>query len=111
MEKRQYQRLSKSIQIKYKSHGNIEGMLKSTFTRDISAGGFMIRTDEKLTIGEKIEMKFYVGTEEFIPAKVQVVRVEDVVPNRIYNIGMQIVEIKDEDEKILMDYLEANSEK
>ncbi|MBR6199706.1 MAG: PilZ domain-containing protein [Spirochaetales bacterium] len=111
MEKRQYQRLSKSIQIKYHSHDNIEGLPHSSFTRDISAGGFMMRTNERLELGEEIDMKFYIGTEEFIPAKVKVVRADEVVPNKLYDIGLQLIDISQSDLQMLNDYMDSNLEK
>ena len=109
MEKRQHRRLNKSIQIKYHSHDVIEGLPYSSFTRDISAGGFLMRTNDPLVVGEVIDMKFYIGTEEFIPAKMKVVRVKEVVPGHLFDVGLQMTEIKDDDYKMLTDYLEANS--
>ena len=111
MEKRHYQRLSKSIQIKYNSHDNIVGLPHSSFTRDISVGGFMMRTNEKLALDEELDMKFYIGTEEFIPAKAKVVRVDDVVPNRLYDIGLQLIEISQSDLQKLNEYVDSNLEK
>ena len=63
----------------------------------------------KLVVGEVLDMKFYIGTEEFIPAKMKVVRVKEVIPRRLYDAGLQITEMKDDDYKMLTDYLETNS--
>ncbi len=107
-EKRHYQWVDRIIQVKYESPDNKSGLMQTSFTRDISEGGFMVRMTEEIPVGVVLSLKFYIGTTEFIPAKAEVMRIKPIVLGKLYDVGLQLKEISEEGHQMLVDYLNGN---
>ena len=108
MERRSYKRIDDSIQVKFVMKSDKWGSIPydTSYTKNISGGGFLFNSKIPINVGEIIEVKFYIQSrQEFVMAVAKVVRVIDIVENKLYEIGIQFLSIKDDDEKMLLKYV------
>jgi len=105
-ERRAYKRISDSLQIKFEV-SNIDIIMPSTsYTKDISQGGFLFRTNNVLEVGSIINIKILLHkSDEFISSLAKVVRVEEIVEGKIYDIGINFINITDNDIEKLSKYV------
>lgn len=105
-EKRQFQRISNAIQVKYEVIDSKSKIPLTSYTRDISAGGFLIRLNSPLPINTVIKLKFFIEESGgFIPAEAKIVRVDEVVEGKVYEAGVQLININEKDVELLFKYV------
>jgi c-di-GMP-binding flagellar brake protein YcgR len=112
IERRIYNRIAESIQVKFVPADTKWSSIPydTTYTRNISGGGFLFTSITALNIGDIIELKFYVNnSNEFVPATAKVVRVCDIVDNKLYEIGIQFLKIREEDLQLLLQFVSGKN--
>ena len=99
MEKRRYQRLPReiAINISFQDPATKERKeVERSCSRNLSALGLLVTTDKKLEIGSSVHVEFYLpDSPEYMTLNAHVVRVEEVVEDQIYEIGLEFREIDD----------------
>lgn len=111
IERRKYKRIPDTIQVKYEIIDDIRKVPFSSYTKDISAGGFLIRINKYIPVNSIIKLKFYVKDHsEFIPAEAKVVRIEEIVKEKLYDAGIEFIVIEKEDFDALSKYIENKIE-
>ena len=99
-ENRQYKRIKRSCKVRIKLHKNKEEY-KIAKTRDLSGSGLLFSLPNKLDIGDIVEANFYdpVSVRVF-QEEAKVVRVE-LNPDNTYDIGIEFIELQDDEKKII----------
>lgn len=106
IERRKYKRLPESIQVKYEVISDEFKVPFSSYTKNISEGGFLIRLNNYIPVNSIIKLKFYIkDNEEFIPAEARIVRIEEVVKDKLYEAGIEIVIMEKKDFDLLSKYI------
>jgi c-di-GMP-binding flagellar brake protein YcgR len=106
-EKRIYKRVTDAVQVKYEVDANI--IPKTSYTKDISEGGILFNTNTILPIDSIIKVKFFIkDSQEFIPATAKVIRIEEIVENKLYEVGIKFIDIETQDFKKLTGYVAKN---
>jgi len=106
IERRRYKRIPDTIQVKYEVINDTVKVPFSSYTKDISAGGFLIRINNYIKPESIIKLKFYIeNNEEFIPAEARVVRIEEIVKDKIYEAGIELIVIDKKDFDLLDKYI------
>jgi len=121
-ERRKFIRVKSRNVIKCKKYelSSLNKDIKSTMSKNISAGGILIESNKKYTIGDvltlelnlpgwrKFKSKFYevIDRYDILPLKVVgvVVRVE-IITDNLYDIGICYTVIKEQDRKVLDKYI------
>ncbi|HNZ26034.1 MAG TPA: PilZ domain-containing protein [Spirochaetota bacterium] len=105
-EKRKFTRIRETIQIKYEIIDSSSKILQTSYTQDISAGGFLIRLNSPLPIGSVLKLKFFIKDgSEFIPAEARVIRIDEIVADRVYEAGVELINVDKKDFELLMRYV------
>jgi len=105
-EKRVYKRLDNRLQVKYETIESNSAIPLTTYTRNISTGGFLFRSSSPVKLGSSLKLKFFLeDASEFISSEAKVVRVEEIVDNKIYDIGIEFINISEKDVEKLTKYL------
>lgn len=105
-EKRAFKRIDDSLQIKYEILNSDFIMPLTSYTKNVSKGGFLFRSNVPVNLSSVLKLKFYLNDfSEFICADAKVVRVEEVVENKIYDIGIKFININEEDIDKLTKYV------
>ncbi len=106
IERRRYKRIPDTIQVKYEIIDDKVKVPFSSYTKDISAGGFLIRINSYIPVNSIIKLKFYIkDNEEFISAEARVVRIQEVVKDKLYDAGIEFVVIEKKDFDLLSRYV------
>jgi len=108
-ERRRFPRLPLNTKVEYKALDQTEARFFSTVTKDISSGGICIRLLEKFAPGAVLEINFSIpGLKKFIIAKGRIVWVREFKAgsSKVYESGIEFVNIKDDDRKIIAEFTE-----
>ncbi|HOJ63195.1 MAG TPA: PilZ domain-containing protein [Spirochaetota bacterium] len=106
IERRKYKRIPDTIQVKYEIINDKMKVPYSSYTKDISAGGFLIRINSYIPVNSIIKLKFYIKDhDEFIPAEARVVRIQEIVKEKLYDAGIEFVIIEKKDFDLLSQYV------
>lgn len=104
-----YRRFSEAIQIKYEFEN--KKMPKTSYTKDISQNGFLFRTNENVPIGSILAIKFFIkDIGNFIEAEGKVIRIEEMIPDKLYEVGIELFGLSDHDNNQISQYLAKYSE-
>ena len=99
MEKRRYQRLPREIalNITYNDPATKERKeVERSCSRNLSALGLLVTTDKKLDIGSQVHVEFYLpDSPEYMTLNANVVRVEELVKDELYELGLEFIDIDD----------------
>ena len=99
MEQRRYQRLARevAVDITYVDPATEkQEELERSCSLNLSALGLLVATDKKLDIGSVVNVKFYLpDSPEEVNVTANVVRVEELVKDKFYDIGIEFVDIDD----------------
>jgi len=88
-------------------------------TRNISAGGLCLSMDERLQIGDKLQLRMKLPSEKIINAQGRVVWIREFEINsreykKTFDTGIEFTEIRDEDRekinKFVLTYLPSKQE-
>jgi c-di-GMP-binding flagellar brake protein YcgR len=115
VEKRRYQRVSRevTVDINYVDPSTMEDReVERSCSRNLSAVGLKVTSDQKLEVGHAVEVKFYMpDSEERLTLRANVVWVEELVENKFYDMGLEFIDIDDKQiEKINSLVVEASQE-
>ena len=117
-DKRQFKRIPEYISIKYKiitlgsQPDKTIGSSGGSTSENISKGGILILADEKIPLGSFLEFEINLVGEQFpVFLKGRVVRVEEVIPEKKYDLGIMFSSIFDTDKKILFDHVDKMENK
>jgi c-di-GMP-binding flagellar brake protein YcgR len=84
----------------------------SCCSRNVSATGMLIETDEALAEGARLSCSFYLPHAKKIQAAGKIVRVVERAPgDDLYQYGLMFTEIDPESTKLLTDYVQGTSSK
>ncbi len=103
--KRAYVRLESRVNVRYKAFKSLDDVSRKgykpdnfTVTANISAGGILFFSDESTNVGSFVELKVELpDTEEAVLCLARVVRVEEIEPEKKYNIAVQFMDITSAD--------------
>ena len=99
MEKRRYQRLSREVVVDITYPNPLTGEkreIERSCTRNLSAVGLMVTTDQKLEVGHAVEVKFYMpDSDERFAMHARVLWIEELVEDKFYNMGLEFINIDD----------------
>jgi len=104
-EKRVYARFESRVNVRYKAFKSLDEVSRRgykpenfTVTANISAGGVLFFSDESVNIGSFVELKVELpDAEEAVSCLARVVRVEEIEPEKKYNIAVQFLDISSAD--------------
>jgi len=108
IDKRKFKRIPKHLSLKYKiitlgsyTEKTLEATAGST-SENISKGGLLILADENIPLGTFMEFELKDKDEEFpLYIKGRVVRVEEIISEKKYDLGIMFSITTEEDQKIL----------
>lgn len=107
-ERRIYPRAKLEIGVRYKPYG-VEGgiqVFREGKARDISEGGLLLETSEKLAVSDKLEFKLKLPVmSHFMLLRGSIVWVKEVEKDKWYNYGISISEIDPNDRKQIARYV------
>ncbi|MBP7551828.1 MAG: PilZ domain-containing protein [Spirochaetes bacterium] len=105
-EKRKFTRIRETIQIKYEIIDSSSKILQTSYTQDISAGGFLIRVNAPLPIDSILKLKFFIKDgPEFIPAEARVIRIDEIAAGKVYEAGIELINVDKKDIELLTHYV------
>ena len=98
-EKRKYKRVPIECIVEYKKTTEDEAQKVRSVLKNLSGGGLLFEANELIPIGSFIEIDVFQKENEessiiTLSAKGRVVRVEEIIPEKKYEIGVSFVEIK-----------------
>jgi c-di-GMP-binding flagellar brake protein YcgR len=113
-ERRKYRRLKAEVQVEISytdPEKDVTSLTTDPISRDISAGGLLIRHKGPLPIGSEIVVKFILPSEKrYVMTFARVVRVDVVEERKLYDIGLCFVNTREQDieriNKYVVDSLE-----
>ncbi len=107
IEKRRYVRLKEQCFIKFKVlPKRFLGKKEVALTKDISAAGILFSANRLIPIGTLLEVEIGIkGLSRSVKAAGRVVRVEEAVANKSYDIGFAFTRINDRDRNMIQDYV------
>ncbi len=106
IERRKYKRIPDTIQVKYEIINDIMTVPFSSYTKDISIGGFLIKINNEIPVNSIVKLKFYIkDSNEFIPAEAKVVRIGEIIKNKVYEAGIEFINIDKKDMELLSKYV------
>lgn len=112
IEKRRFPRLTVSIKIEYKLFEDKSAPFLVTSTKDISAGGLCLRVFDQFEVGNILQLRFTLpGLPRFIFAKGRVVWIKELGrlgKGKAFELGIEFIEIKEEDKKQIGEYVRLN---
>lgn len=113
VEKRQFARLKANCLVKYEKSEDLKSQAaKMSNIRDISKGGLMITTHEKLLPGDTLKLKIHwPGPKKAIVAEAKVLRCRRVYGTRHYRVGVFFLKISDEDRKEIDSHIDLVAKK
>ncbi|MDH4129156.1 MAG: PilZ domain-containing protein [Spirochaetota bacterium] len=111
-EKRIFKRFSKKLNIKYEIYNSPTGEESEEFWNgetellNISEGGILFTYDRPIPVGSFLEIEINVP-EKKLPINLtgRIVRVEEIIPNKEYEIGFIFRNIFENDRKLLLGYI------
>jgi type II secretory ATPase GspE/PulE/Tfp pilus assembly ATPase PilB-like protein len=114
-ERRVYSRLSRKINIRYRVFKSSDELIKRGYapeqlsiTRNVSAGGLLFVSDSLLPIGAVLEFKIELpDSSKPVESLARVVRIEEIEPEKSYNIAVCFLDITGADRARLNKYVEA----
>jgi len=99
VEKRRYQRLPKEVAVDLSYVDPQTRQIKEierSCSRNFSAVGLLITTDKKLELASTVKLEFYLpDSPELFTLTAKVVRVEEIVENEFFDIGIEFTDIDD----------------
>ncbi len=99
-EKRKFVRLEINVAVKWKKIPE-EALVGLDVTKNISKGGICLMVDEKLEIGDNLELEIEIPEKKVVQARVKVIRVRELKlteeGRKEYEAGVEFFEISDED--------------
>ncbi|MDP3731808.1 MAG: ATPase, T2SS/T4P/T4SS family [Candidatus Omnitrophota bacterium] len=113
-DRRAYIRLDSKINLRFRVFESQADLIKRGFTpeqlsvtKDISAGGLLFVSDELIPVGAILELKIELPNgEESVECLARTVRVEEVVPQKHYNIAVCFLDITGAQRGRLNKYIE-----
>lgn len=100
-EKRKYRRLKTEVKVEISftdPEKDVTSLTTDPISKDISAGGLLVRQKKRLDIGSEVVMKFLLPSEKrFIMMFARVVRVDVVEKDKLYDIGFCFVNAREQD--------------
>jgi c-di-GMP-binding flagellar brake protein YcgR len=99
LEKRRYQRLPRevAVDITYIDPATREEKeVERSCSRNISALGLLVLSDQNIEIGSLVRVEFDLpDSPEHVTVQANVVRVEEITAGKLYDIGLEFVDIDD----------------
>ena len=99
MEKRRYQRLPRevAVDISYIDPATREEKeVERSCSRNISALGLLVLSDQNIEIGSLVRIEFDLPeSPEHVAVQAKVVRIEEIAAGKLYDIGIEFVDIDD----------------
>ncbi|MCM8801188.1 MAG: PilZ domain-containing protein [Candidatus Omnitrophica bacterium] len=112
IEKRRFRRLTTSIKIEYKLFDDKTAPFLVTSTKDISGGGLCLRVFDQFEAGSILLFKFILpGLPRFIFTKGRIVWIKELSrlgKGKVFELGVEFIEIKEEDKKRIEEYVRLN---
>ncbi len=115
--KRAYSRLTSAINLRHKVYKSKEGFKPAfvpeqlSVTKNISAGGILFASEEPITVGTILELKIELPDDkEPIECLAKVIRAEEIVPDKTYNIATNYLDITSAQRVRLNKYVETELE-
>jgi len=110
-ERRGFVRLDINVKVRWERVRQ-KGEEKSEFTKNISGGGICLITEEKLNEGERLYLEIELPSGKLIYARGKVVWVNEyeiigVEIKKKYDVGIEFIEIKEEDRQEIGKYIFA----
>jgi c-di-GMP-binding flagellar brake protein YcgR len=100
-ERRKYRRLKTEVKVEISytdPETDVTSLITDPVSKDMSAGGLLIRYNKNLAIGSEVVVKFLLPSEKrFIMTFARVVRVDVVEKGKSYDIGLCFVNTRDQD--------------
>lgn len=100
-ERRKYRRLKAEVKVEISytdPEKDVTSLTTAPVSRDISAGGLLVRHTSALPIGSEIVVKFILPSEKrYVMTFARVVRVDVVEERKLYDIGLCFVNTRDQD--------------
>jgi len=81
---------------------------KRQHVSNLSLGGVRIYSDERLNIGQELELEFFLPSEATIEARARVVWIKELPPGEqgVYDVGLEFLALSDKARKELSQVLE-----
>jgi c-di-GMP-binding flagellar brake protein YcgR len=113
-DRRRYRRLKAEVQVEISytdPDKDVTSLTTDPVSRDISAGGLLIRHRSALPIGSEIVVKFILPSEKrYVMTFARVVRVDVVEERKLYDIGLCFVNTREEDIERINKYVVGSLE-
>jgi len=118
MERRTFRRLNSKVNLRFKVFKSEDELIKRGFkpeqlsvTKNISASGLLFISDEPISIGSILEVKIELPNgEEPIECLAKVVRIEESLENKNYNVAVCFLDITGAQRTRMNKYIEAEVE-
>jgi len=105
-ERRSFKRIDSRLQVKYEVVDANSLMPLTTYTKNVSCDGLLFRSNNPVGVGTIMKLRFYLDNfNEFIAADARVVRVEEIVEGKIYDIGVKLINVGDDSIEKLTGYV------
>jgi len=108
-ERRKYRRLSTEVKVDISytdPKTDVTSLLTEPVSRNLSAGGLLIRYNKELAVGSEVVVKFVIPSEKrYVMTFARVVRVDAVEQGRLYDIGIAFLDIRPEDRELIDRYV------
>ena len=114
-EKRRFLRLSVNVEVNFSVLDERQACAYSTASKNLSAGGICIVSFRPVLAGSLLDLRFAIpGLDRFILSKGKVVWVSElnvggVKSDKGYELGVEFIDIKEEDRKKIQDYTVSGS--
>ncbi|MFP4392344.1 MAG: PilZ domain-containing protein [Desulfohalobiaceae bacterium] len=126
-ERRQYARLPKNFRVELRELSFSASQKQAVQTRclNVSAGGLLLETSRSFSQGQKVQVRLYVPSlnrfhpsffkvfesslDQSLLAVAEIVRLEEKVPLQLYQVGIQFLDVYEDDWQALYRMLDAAS--
>jgi len=106
-EQRQYIRRNAHLQVRYRYPETQEWLVN--ITKDISAGGILLVTEQEFSVDDYLELEIELpGINEPIKTAGKIVRVKQLIKDKLYENGIKFAEINSEHRQIINRFTNLN---
>jgi c-di-GMP-binding flagellar brake protein YcgR len=100
-ERRKYRRLRAEVKVEISytdPEKDVTSLTTDPVSKDISAGGLLVRHRKPLVVGSEVVVKFLLPSEKrYIMTFARVIRADVVEEDKLYDIGLCFIDIRDQD--------------
>lgn len=108
-ERRMYRRLKAEVKVEISytdPEKDVTSLITDPVSRDISAGGLLVRHRKHLAVGADVVVKFILPSEKrYVMTFARVVRVDVVEEGKLYDIGICFMDTREDDIKRIDKYV------